>query len=924
MSAGKVARTILVYWLAGVLVAACVGLVGGMLAWKWLVPSLGLSGAILLVRVVSVTAGILCTAIFVGLAVRKVIKSVSPHQKELPAVSRLDDATPKSGSTRYGKMGQKVLCCLMAFLLSFSLLGDGLAAYADELRGGEGASESRVAEGEKPPAADGREELSPEPADAAEELGGAAGDSAEEGPAAAEPSASGGPGADARDGDAPASPGDAGAAVGEGAQAPGDGGAAEAEDGDADVEADAPDPCAILNAPADYYDEPEPEGELVSAGDGATVYRLSDTEYRTVIGGAATAYVDEEGEARPIDNTLVPVDEPDGPLEFAASLFAGDGAAGDAAGDGAVALYLGEGDEPGADGAEVDPSTVYAPKSGEGSLAIPAAMGEEGMAIEKDGHRVRLVPEGGEFTASVAEGNAIRYTEVLPGVDYQYTLVGSLVKEDIVLTRPVEPFPMRTRIEADDDLEVSLEGGTVVVRERTEGGQPGREVLSLAAPIAADAAEAVDNTLSLSLEEAEDGAPVAVVNANWEWLSAPERAYPVRIDPTIDIATTAMRLTSVEQLAPNIWVDENNYQYAGYDDGDATGTGDYRGGEGLGMTRVYLDINYDFGNIMDEALIKRAELRLHQRNVIGRSTVSLAYRNKGDWDFKEITWNSQKSMGHEFITSQNARSSKGYLSWDVREPVNKILASFFLISNFLSYKTLQRAHGVCEIARTALFQVGVSVVGTVLLILLISLFFLPLGSISKCSLIEHILSVLFLAFLFWVVICGMGFSFACSDKIWDCWEKRSGRNMKKRNKDLGNPKIVRDTSSNLDSSNMASASTLASSLGRFFLLCGVCIVLATTTFLLLGAWVACTNTGGASVVMAADFFDETTDSENAQSGDSEAQEEKLVIFYDSERVCVEECCVNEDGSVSFRRGAYEWIRREDLKFVTVYGRIFPR
>ncbi|RFT90818.1 hypothetical protein, partial [Adlercreutzia equolifaciens] len=107
-------------------------------------------------------------------------------------MSRLDDATPKSGSTRYGKMGQKVLCCLMAFLLSFSLLGDGLAAYADELRGGEGASESRVAEGEKPPAADGREELSPEPADAAEELGGAAGDSAEEGPAAAEPSASGG------------------------------------------------------------------------------------------------------------------------------------------------------------------------------------------------------------------------------------------------------------------------------------------------------------------------------------------------------------------------------------------------------------------------------------------------------------------------------------------------------------------------------------------------------------------------------------------------------------------------------------------------------------------------------------------------------------------------------------------------------------
>ena len=352
MSAGKVARTILVYWLAGVLVAACVGLVGGMLAWKWLVPSLGLSGAILLVRAVSVTAGILCTAIFVGLAVRKVIKSVSPRQKELPAVPRLDDATPKSGSARYGKTGQKALCCLMAFLLAFSLLGDGIAAYADELRSGEGAPEAQAVEEGEARGVEGREAPSLE-ATAAEEPDGTDADSAEENPAAGEPIAPGGPDADARDGGAAASDG--------GDAAPGDAGAPGPGDGDAaggDAAEDAPDPYAILNAPADYYDEPEPEGELVSTGDGATVYRLSDTEYRTIIGGAATAYVDEEGEARPIDNTLVPVDEPDGPLEFAASLFAGDGAAGDAAGDGAVALYLREGDEPGADGAEVDPSTV--------------------------------------------------------------------------------------------------------------------------------------------------------------------------------------------------------------------------------------------------------------------------------------------------------------------------------------------------------------------------------------------------------------------------------------------------------------------------------------------------------------------------------------------------------------------------------------
>ncbi|MEC4271962.1 DNRLRE domain-containing protein, partial [Adlercreutzia sp. R25] len=428
---------------------------------------------------------------------------------------------------------------------------------------------------------------------------------------------------------------------------------------------EAPDPYEILNAPVDYYDEVEPEGELVSTDEGVTVYRLSERTFKTVIGGAATAYVDESGSPQCIDNTLVPASD-----ESRVEASPAEAASGAEPSSPEVAVLLIEEDGTVSD-ESVDASTVYQPKANHCEVAIPAVMEDEGILISKNGHDIRLVPENGMFDGSVAEGNAIRFTDVFPGVDYQYTLVGSLIKEDIVLTRPVEPFRLATRIEVDESATVSLEGGVVVVRERAEGPEPGRELVSIAAPIAIDAAEALDNSLSLSLEKAQDGTAVAVLNANWEWLTADERAYPIRIDPTIDIATTAMRLTSVEQLAPNIWVGENNYQYAGYDDGDATGTGDYRGGEGLGMTRVYLDINYDFGNIMDEALIKSADLKLHQRTRYSKgATVFGLYRNKGNWDFNEITWNSQKSMGHEFITSQNARSTKGYLTWDVREPVN--------------------------------------------------------------------------------------------------------------------------------------------------------------------------------------------------------------------------------------------------------------
>lgn len=290
--------------------------------------------------------------------------------------------------------------------------------------------------------------------------------------------------------------------------------------------------------------------------------------------------------------------------------------------------------------------------------------------------------EGGKLASERRGANAPTLTH-----DDAAAEVSFHIKEDVILTRPVEAFSPAMKIIVDDDLEVVHERGIVIVREKgaapdtadVESADPAlaataqdpREVITLSAPIAVDAAEAVDNSVSMALDTDENGTPVARVQANWDWLSAPERAYPVRIDPTIDIAKSAMRVTAVEQLAPDTYVGENDFQYAGYDDGDKTGTAEFRGGYGLGMCRVYLAIQYDFGNIMDEARIDSAKLWLHQRTAYsnGKTTFGL-YRNKSSWDFDSITWNSQKSMGHEFVTSQNARTSKGYLAWDVREPVN--------------------------------------------------------------------------------------------------------------------------------------------------------------------------------------------------------------------------------------------------------------
>lgn len=645
---------------AFVVAAAVISAGLGAMAALWAVPVWGVEASKTVLRPTAVVLGISGTVIGVLFVLRQYgvvtdddwLKRLGSHVGRLTAPWR----SPL----------RKAMYCLLSFLLAFSLLGNAFPAWGDEVEG----------------------------ANASESLGAAQNAS------------------NWQDGDSSSDSGNAGAAAGEDspsneADGPGDedvntpASSDDAGENTSEPDEELPGPASPTlpevepSNPVDWYDEPDPEGELVAVDGDAAIYQLSNTQFRTVIGGPATAYVDEDGEPQLIDNTLVPTEASEDAPPVLLSLFAAESASADVSevmnGPAPDALTADEGEEgydgllvlseqdevsslPGTPLIEVPvDSTVYEPVANGFDLQLPAAMAQgRGLVIQKDGHRIELIPQGGDFTHSAIRDNAIRYTAVRPNVDYQYTLVGGVVKEDIVLTGPAEPFIPRMRIEVEGDLEVVQEGGVVVVRQRAEeGGEPGEEIISLAAPIAIDAAEEVDNTLALQLVQDVDGCSVAEVVANWDWLNAPERAYPVRIDPAIDIASTAMRLTSVEQLSPNMWVGENNYQYSGYDDGVKSGTGDSRGGKGLGITRVYLDIRYDFGNIMDEARIDRAELSLHQRTrYSGGATKFGLYRNKNSWDFTTITWNKQTFMNHEFIQFKNANTAKGYVTWDVREAVN--------------------------------------------------------------------------------------------------------------------------------------------------------------------------------------------------------------------------------------------------------------
>lgn len=376
--------------------------------------------------------------------------------------------------------------------------------------------------------------------------------------------------------------------------------------------------------PVEYYEIEEVEGIPVAIEEEATVYQIDETHFTTVIGGQDTAFIDEAGEVQEIDNTLEPVATGgDAYYENAANSF---------------------------------------------TAQIPAQMdgATQGITIwTQDGWPIELIPLDGDFSVSVAKDEAIRYASVREGIDYQYTLVGSVIKEDIVLNHPVEPQEFKTLLNLPEGLHAELDNNNISILDDQD-----TEVAKYCAPELSDATGELGTPIELELNY-ENGFPIISLILDWEWLLSPERTYPVRIDPSIDVVKDQIRLNVVEQTWGNRVIGESTYYYVGYDDGISTGTGGFNGGLGHGICRIYAEINYDFSKIYDEAAIDSATFSIYQgRHYSNGKTEFGVYRIKDKWNFNTLCWNNQVNIKSEFLDSQGARkSSYGYLNFDIRDAV---------------------------------------------------------------------------------------------------------------------------------------------------------------------------------------------------------------------------------------------------------------
>ena len=175
------------------------------------------------------------------------------------------------------------------------------------------------------------------------------------------------------------------------------------------------------------------------------------------------------------------------------------------------------------------------------------------------------------------------------------------------------------------------------------------QVGRIQAPYMTDEAGAYSSDISVSLYGKGDGVFELVYVPDDGWLASESRAYPIKLDPTIEFTgSTTLHM-------------EDNYVSRGEPSRNFT----YNATEVLagGVNTAYIRPVYvDALSTTSPVLIKSAALNLYCKK--GSGTLRL-HQVQGTWNSRTITYNSAPSYGNTISTKS---VSQGKVTWDITEP----------------------------------------------------------------------------------------------------------------------------------------------------------------------------------------------------------------------------------------------------------------
>ncbi|MFI0925360.1 DNRLRE domain-containing protein [Streptomyces sp. NPDC021012] len=255
------------------------------------------------------------------------------------------------------------------------------------------------------------------------------------------------------------------------------------------------------------------------------------------------------------------------------------------------------------------------------------------------GHAVTLGLEGAGKLAPVAKGDTVTYKDAVSGADLSYEVGPGRVKENIVLgAKPSGPL----------SFTFTLDSGGLTPKQNKDGsvsfyGEGADPVLVIPAAFMTDAKKdakapygsAYSGNVTQKLSKAGHGWKLTVT-PDATWLAAPERQYPVTIDPTLSIAPTPT-------TAQDVMISSDGAT-TNYDDNWRLSVGNTSTGASRALIR------FPVSSIPAGTKLDSADLRLYfdQTHTTGDTEVQLeAHRATQAWTESGATWSNANAITGE-------------------------------------------------------------------------------------------------------------------------------------------------------------------------------------------------------------------------------------------------------------------------------------
>ena len=159
--------------------------------------------------------------------------------------------------------------------------------------------------------------------------------------------------------------------------------------------------------------------------------------------------------------------------------------------------------------------------------------------------------------AGLARG--LLYEDAAPEIDLSYTACGFDVKEAIVVKAPQAAYRYAFRLTLDG-LTPALSDGAVLL-----SNEAGEVIYVIPAPYLEDAAGATSDAAAYTLSPQADGSYLLTVTADEAWMNDDARAWPIQIDPTVELRSdNYVRGTYIRSAQPTAKAGDRSTLFAGY------------------------------------------------------------------------------------------------------------------------------------------------------------------------------------------------------------------------------------------------------------------------------------------------------------------------------------------------------------------------